>query len=231
MNLLIFLVEISLPDELLHQTIGALGMVPFKVTAVLQGRGNLLLHLIIPAFASMFLHGGWLHVLGNMWYLFIFGDNVEDKLGRSRFLGFYLACGLLAQIAQYALNPGGEVPMIGASGAIAGVLGAYLITWPAARIITVVPIFFMITFIELPALIVLGFWFIIQFFQGAASLGGAAFASGGVAYWAHVGGFAAGAGLIKLLSSRTSKKDRRRPPDRGSRGWQDRRSDFSDYFR
>jgi len=230
-NVLIFLLELSLPSETLRQVIMALGMVPERVTAVLQGEGKLLLHLIIPAFTSMFLHGGWIHLIGNMWYLFIFGDNVEGRLGRSQFLGFYLACGLCAQIAQYALSPGGQVPVIGASGAIAGVLGAYLICWPAARIITLLPIFFFITFVELPALVVLGFWFIIQFFQGAASLG-TTFASGGVAYWAHVGGFAAGAALIKLLSAdKKKRKDKRRPPDRRQRGWQDRQSDFTDYFR
>ena len=232
-NMLVFFGEISagyLQPEALRQMIMTLGMVPARVTGVLRGDGNLLLHLILPAFTSMFLHGGWIHVIGNMWYLFIFGDNVESRLGRSRFLGFYLACGLCAEAAQYALNSGGEVPMIGASGAIAGVLGAYLICWPAARIITLIPIFFMITFVELPALIVLGFWFIIQFFQGATSLG-ADFASGGVAYWAHVGGFAAGAALIKLLSADKKHKDKSKPPDRRQRGWEDGNSDFSDYFR
>jgi membrane associated rhomboid family serine protease len=154
----------------------------------------------------MFLHGGWLHLIFNMWYMFIFGDNVEGRLGHGLFLAFYLGCGLIAAGAQYLLGPGSTVPTIGASGAIAGLLGAYAVCWPRARVLSVVPVFFFLYFVELPALFLLGFWFLIQLVQGATSLG-VEFAHGGVAYWAHIGGFGAGALLIKLLP--VSRRPRR----------------------
>lgn len=204
-NAFIFLLELSLPREVLVDVLGRFGLVPSRAIDALQGRASVLLDLAIPAFSSMFLHGGWAHLLGNMWYLFIFGDNIEDRLGRPLYLMFYLMCGLLAAATQVALDPGSSRPIIGASGAIAGVLGAYLVCWPRARIITLVPVFYLITFVQLPAVFVLGFWFVIQLFQGALSLG-VGFASGGVAWWAHVGGFAAGALLIALLP----RKSRRR---------------------
>jgi membrane associated rhomboid family serine protease len=154
--------------------------------------------MLMPALTCMFMHGGWAHLLGNMWFLFIFGDNVEARLGRVTFLLFYLFCGLAASAAQYMLEPDSAIPVIGASGAIAGVLGAYAVCWPRARIITLVPIFVLITFVELPAAFVLGFWFVIQLLQGAASIG-LTYAHGGVAYGAHAGGFLVGAALMKLL--------------------------------
>ncbi|MBM3926317.1 MAG: rhomboid family intramembrane serine protease [SAR202 cluster bacterium] len=140
------------------------------------------------AFTSMFVHGGWLHIIGNMLYLWVFGDNIEARFGHLKFLLFYLAAGLAAVWAQVIINTNSEIPMVGASGAVAGVLGAYLVLFPQNRINTVV-IFFLITVIQLPALFVLGFWFILQLFSGIGSLG---VLEGGVAYWAHIGGFVLG---------------------------------------
>jgi membrane associated rhomboid family serine protease len=151
----------------------------------------------------MFLHGGWLHLIGNMWYLWIFGDNVEDRVGHIRFLAFYLLCGFGAGIAHTIINANTAVPSIGASGAIAGVLGAYLVSYPFARVLTLVPLFIFIQIIEIPAVIVLGLWFVIQFFNGTAALASTTAASaGGVAWWAHVGGFLLGVLLIGLFPRR-----------------------------
>ena len=140
---------------------------------------------------SMSLHGGWLHLLGNMLYLYIFGDNVEDRLGHLRYLVFYLLCGIAAGTAQAITNPGSTLPMVGASGAIAGVLGAYLIFFPTARVVTLVPVFFFLQIVEIPAVVLLVIWFGWQLLSGVATLGQQA-GMGGVAFFAHVGGFLAG---------------------------------------
>jgi membrane associated rhomboid family serine protease len=160
----------------------------------------------IPFVTSMFLHGGWLHLIGNMWYLWIFGDNIEDRLGHFTFLIFYLLCGLGAGIVHTILNYHTVVPAVGASGAIAGVLGAYLVSYPFARVMTLVPIFIFIQVIEIPAMIVLGLWFVMQFFYGTASLAATTASEGGVAWWAHVGGFVIGLILVGLFP----RKDRPR---------------------
>jgi len=158
----------------------------------------------LPFIASMFLHGGWLHLIGNMWYLWIFGDNVEDRLGHVRFLLFYLLCGIGAGIAHTLLNPASRIPSIGASGAIAGVLGAYFVTFPFAKVLTVVPILFFVQILEIPAILVLGLWFLMQFLYGTASLAVATSANtGGVAWWAHVGGFLIGIVLLRLMGRRS----------------------------
>jgi membrane associated rhomboid family serine protease len=150
--------------------------------------------------ASMFLHGGLLHVGSNMLYLWIFGDNVEDRLGHFRYLLFYLLCGFGATLAHAVFSATSRVPAIGASGAIAGVLGAYLVLWPHARVMTLIPIFFFITVRELPAIFILGFWFVLQLFSGVGSLGiPGAQDAGGVAYFAHIGGFVAGMVLIAVF--------------------------------
>jgi len=214
LNLFAFFIELGQSPEELGEFVERFGVVPFRVTAALRGEGSLLLAILIPTFTSMFLHGGWAHLLGNMWYLWIFGDNVEGRLGHVKFALFYLICGLAAAMTHYVLSPGSKLPTIGASGAIAGVLGAYAVCWPRARILTIVPIFYFIHFVELPALLVLGFWFLIQFVQGAASLG-VAFDHGGVAYWAHVGGFVAGVLLIKLLPGQRYKRRREQQWDIG----------------
>ena len=163
---------------------------------------------MIRIFVSMFLHGGLLHLGGNMLYLWIFGDNIEDRLGHARYLLFYLACGFVATMSHALVNPSSAVPAIGASGAIAGVLGAYLILFPHARVLTVIPIIVFITVREIPAIIVLGLWFVLQLFTGVGSIGAADEAAGGVAYFAHIGGFVAGMLLVMVLGGR------RRPPAR-----------------
>jgi membrane associated rhomboid family serine protease len=144
----------------------------------------------VTPLSSMFMHGGWLHIIGNMWFLWIFGDNVEDAFGHAGFIAFYLACGLGAAAMQFLLSMNSPIPMVGASGAISGVLGAYACFFPRARIVALVPIFVFIQFVELPAFLFILLWFLLQLVSGCASIGlGAA---GGVAFWAHVGGFIAG---------------------------------------
>jgi rhomboid family protein len=169
----------------------------------------------VTIFTSTFLHGGWLHLIGNMLYLWVFGNNVEDTIGRVRFLVFYLLCGLAAAVTHLVINGGSTAPTLGASGAIAGVLGAYLVLFPGARVSTLVPIFFFLTVYELPASVVLGFWFLMQVFSAVAGIGmlrtpGSAHA-GGVAVWAHVGGFVAGWVLIRLFGTPRPEPPRRRP--------------------
>jgi len=198
-NVTVFLFEFGMGQEQLTQFLYRYGLVPSYVTAALRGEAGIVGALVLPAFTSMFLHGGWLHLAGNMWFLFVFGDNVEGRLGHLLFLVFYLLCGLAASATQYVLSPGVALPTIGASGAVAGVLGAYVVCWPRARIVTLIPLFLFFYVVELPAAFVLGFWFLMQLLQGAASLG-VRFAHGGVAYGAHVGGFVVGMLLIRLLS-------------------------------
>ena len=149
------------------------------------------IHALVPLFSSMFLHGGWMHLLGNMLFLYIFGDNVEDRFGHLRYLIFYVVAGLAAALTQIYFNPVSEVPMVGASGAIAGVLGAYVFMFPKARVTTFIPIFIFFKILELPAYLFLGIWLLMQVFSGVLALGIGADA-GGVAWWAHIGGFAAG---------------------------------------
>jgi len=157
---------------------------------------------------SMFLHGGWLHVGGNMLYLWIFGDNVEDRLGHVRFLFFYLVCGVAAGMAHVLANPHSSAPTIGASGAIAGVLGAYFFLYPRARVLTLLPLGFYFQIIEVPALFFLGFWLLIQSVSGLASLAVRGEMVGGIAWWAHIGGFVAGAALGQLLKRREARQGR-----------------------
>jgi membrane associated rhomboid family serine protease len=203
-NITAFIYELSLGDNIegfLHEY----GIVPVSVLSWPVSEFSFT-SLALPFVTSMFLHGGWMHLIGNMWYLWIFGDNVEDRVGHVKFLLFYLLCGLGAGIVHTVLNAHTSVPSIGASGAIAGVLGAYLLSYPFARVLTLVPLFVFIQIIEIPAIIVLGLWFVMQFFNGAASLSATASDAGGVAWWAHVGGFLAGMLLIGLFP----RRDRRR---------------------
>ncbi len=197
-NLLVFLFEVSLGPYNRNALIEIYGLVPDQVR-------------FSAIITSMFLHGGWLHVLGNMWFLWIFGDNIEDLLGHGKFLVFYLLCGVAAAIGQVVANPYSTIPMVGASGAIAGVMGAYLVKFPRARVLTLVFILFFITTIEIPAPIILGYWFVIQLFSG---LGSASFAKthvsqGGTAFFAHVAGFLAGMVLVKVMGA-SSQYNRRR---------------------
>jgi membrane associated rhomboid family serine protease len=145
---------------------------------------------------SMFMHGSWMHIIGNMWFLWIFGNNVEDSMGRGRFVVFYLLAGLAAAAMQIATDPASPVPMVGASGAIGGVMGAYVVLYPRVRVHMLVFLGFFITTIGVPAYLMLGYWFVLQLLGGLPSLGGGA---GGVAFWAHVGGFVAGVALIYLF--------------------------------
>ncbi len=201
LNLLIFLREATLGPAGFRMLIQQLGMIPVHVTGFLTGAKGLgFTAAFLPFLTSMFLHGGWMHVIGNMWFLWIFGDNIEDHLGHFKYLIFYLACGLGAAAAQVVLTPHSQVPNVGASGAIAGVLGAYFVLYPRARVLIWFPIFF---FFYLPAWAMLGYWFLMQFLSGAAS--SVAYYSdtrGGIAFWAHVGGFLAGIVLIKLFPER-----------------------------
>ncbi len=196
MNALIFFYEFYLGDRL-GDFIRRYGLIPdnfFFYTETHQGG---LVERYGPFFTSMFLHGGWMHVISNMWYLWIFGDNIEDRLGRGRFFIFYILCGLAAGVAHLLLNADSKIPTVGASGAIAGIMGAYVVLYPRARVQTLIPIFIFIQFIEIPAFFFLGFWVLLQFFQGTASLMSAD--SGGVAWWAHLGGFVFGAVFVKLF--------------------------------
>ncbi len=179
------------------------GEVPAHLTAFLSGSPRYTLaQAVVPLFTSMFLHGGWMHVLGNMWFLYIFGDNVEDYLGHFKYLLFYITAGLLAMATQVAIYPYSNVPTVGASGAIAGVLGAYFLLYPRARVLT----WFFVFVLYLPAWIVLGEWFFLQFMAGAASLSTAGMRDvGGVAVWAHVGGFVAGMAMIKIFPQRARR--------------------------
>src|SRR5262245_25938872 len=204
-NVFVFFYELSLGSRGFERFVVQYGIVPTTVMAWPHSQVPFTM-VAVPFFTSMFLHGGWLHLIGNMWYLWIFGDNVEDRLGHFTYLVFYLLCGLGAGIVHTILNSQIDVPSIGASGAIAGVLGAYLVSYPGARVLTLLPIFIFWQVIEIPALVVLGIWFLLQFFYGAASLAAATANAGGVAWWAHVGGFLIGMIMVNFFP----RKDRPR---------------------
>lgn len=200
LNILIYFFQWTLGPRGEQAFINAYGEVPSHLAAFLAGSHRYTLgDVVIPFFTSMFLHGGWWHVLGNMWFLYIFGDNVEDYLGHFKYIVFYLLSGLLAMGTQVTIYPQSNVPTVGASGAIAGVLGAYFLLYPRARVLT----WFFVFVLYLPAWIVLGEWIVIQFFNGAAVLSMAPGRDiGGVAFWAHVGGFIAGMIMIKIFPER-----------------------------
>lgn len=186
-NVLVFLYQFSLGTRSGQAFVVEYGLIPANFAWA-----NVL--------TSMFLHGGILHVGGNMLYLWIFGDNVEDRMGHGRFLIFYLLCGVAAALAQAFTVPDSTVPMVGASGAIAGVMGAYFVLYPRSRIVTLVPIFFFIQLIEVPAIFFLGIWFLLQFLSGVGSLAAArGEVVGGIAFWAHVAGFAFGAAMVFIF--------------------------------
>jgi len=197
LNVAAFAYELSLGPAL-ERFIVAHGVVPARLVELL-GRGAWLA-AARSIVTSMFLHGGWLHLIFNMWFLWIFGDNVEDRLGRVRYLLLYLVTGAAATLAHVLSNSASTIPTVGASGAIAGVLGAYFVTYPRARVTTLIPVFVFIHIAELPAWVVLGMWFVLQFLSGALSLATTQASAGGVAWWAHIGGFAAGALLMPILS-------------------------------
>ena len=187
LNAVAFLFEVSLSEPALEEFMLAYGVVPARFSWLTLA-------------TSMFLHGGWLHFLGNMLYLWIFGDNVEDRLGHWRFVLFYLFCGAAAALAHVFMNPNSGIPTIGASGAIAGVMGAYLVLYPHSRVLALVPLFIIWEIIEVPAIIFLGIWFLMQFFSGVGSIAAEAGArTGGIAFWAHVAGFLAGMAAVLVL--------------------------------
>ena len=201
LNILVYLFQSSLDPRSYELFARQFGVVPSHLAAFLAGSPKYpLAAIVIPFFTSMFLHAGWMHVLGNMWFLYIFGDNVEDYLGHFKYLMFYVLCGLFAMATQVAMYPNSNLPTVGASGAIAGVLGAYFILYPRARVLT----WFFVFVLYLPAWIMLGEWFVLQFLAGAATLSMAQAGRdvGGVAVWAHVGGFVAGLVMVKLFPER-----------------------------
>ncbi|HUN87683.1 MAG TPA: rhomboid family intramembrane serine protease [Terriglobales bacterium] len=197
LNTLVYLFESALSPRAFSQFVGTFGVIPAHVTAALHGHGDPV-SAFVPILTSMFIHASWPHVIFNMWFLYLFGDNVEDYLGHFRYLLFYLLSGLAASWLQIVLNSHDTIPNIGASGAIAGVLGAYFILFPSARVLT----WIFILLIWLPAWVFLVVWFVGQFLSGAATSLASQTNHGGIAFWAHVGGFIAGLGLIKLFPTR-----------------------------
>ena len=193
LNGMAFYYELKLGEEGLFRFIHTWGLVPSQLASAPAAAWPTL-------FTSMFLHGGWFHILSNMWVLFIFGDNVENRMGSGRYLIFYLLCGIAAALTQTYLSMASTMPVIGASGAIAGVLGAYLILFPRSRIASLVPIFFIFTIVEVPAVLFLGFWFVSQLFSGWQSLHGADMSA--VAWWAHIGGFIFGMFAVHFFAQR-----------------------------
>ncbi len=196
-NFWAFFMELSLGPQLNH-FIRTYGLIPARysppVLSTLPARLT-----IAPIFVSMFLHGGWLHILGNMLFLFVFGRSIEDRFGHFPFLVLYLLSGVTAAVVQIVVSPGSRVPTIGASGAIAGVLGAYFICYPGARITTLIPLFVFFFTVQVPAVLLLGYWFLIQFVAGFAMLSIQTATAGGVAWWAHIGGFVCGLLLALVL--------------------------------
>ena len=204
LNILIFFYQWSMGPRAGAQFETIYGEVPSHLAAFLAGSPRYSLpQVVLPFFTSMFLHGGWMHVLGNMWFLYIFGDNVEDYLGHFQYLIFYLISGLVAMATQVTIYLHSNVPTVGASGAIAGVLGAYFILYPRARVLT----WFFVFVMYIPAWFVLGEWFVIQFLNGAATLSLAQTGRdiGGVAFWAHIGGFVAGVIMVKIFPERSRR--------------------------
>lgn len=196
-NCFVFFQEVSLNPDARDRMIHKYSLIPVRTVAFLEGQPVSPVPAIAPLITSMFLHGGWLHLIGNMWFLWIFGDNVEDRVGHVRYVLLYLVSGMAGAILQLLMSADSTVPNLGASGAIAGVMGAYLITFPGARIRTLVPLIIFFTTFDIPAYLVLLYWIALQFFNGFASIG--AQDQGGVAFFAHVGGFLAGIPLMLLL--------------------------------
>ena len=189
LNAVAWFFELTLPTDVLPDFLQVYGVVPASFHAP-------------TLLTSMFLHGSWMHVIGNMWYLWIFGDNVEDRVGHRRFIVFYLLCGIAAAIGQIVIDPGSMLPMVGASGAVAGVMGAYLVLYPRSRVLTLIPLVIFWEVIEVPATLLLGFWFLMQLFSAGAIAVTATTGGGGVAFMAHVAGFLCGIGGIFLFRQR-----------------------------
>lgn len=201
----VFLHELTLADNAIERLFNQFGIIPARFTS--SRRADWVGQTPVAAWSfltSQYLHAGWIHLLANVWTLSIFGDNVEDRMGPTRFLAFYTLCGVAAGITHCVFHPASTIPTVGASGAIAGVLGAYVLMYPMARVVTLVPVFFLPLFVDIPAFIYLGIWFVGQFFSGALALSSPEHV-GGVAWWAHIGGFVFG-----LLTHRLFFSKRRR---------------------
>ncbi|MCS6952740.1 MAG: rhomboid family intramembrane serine protease [Bryobacterales bacterium] len=206
-NSIVFLFELMMPEPVLQRFFYTFGIVPARYTHPdWAWLANLPANDYWPFLTSMFLHGGWTHILGNMWTLWIFGDNVEDRMGPVRFLLFYLVCGVLAGLVHWFTHPNSTVPTVGASGAIAGVMGAYFFMFPTARVIVFFPVLFLPVFFELPAVTYLAFWALSQVFSGTLALA-VPEQVGGVAWWAHVGGFVAGV-ILHFAFARRGRRHR-----------------------
>ena len=189
LNAVAWLYELTIPNDLLPVFLQLYGVVPADFSTP-------------TLISSMFLHGSWSHFIGNMWYLWIFGDNVEDRVGHGRFIAFYLLCGAVAALGHVAMDPSSTLPTIGASGAIAGVMGAYFVLYPQSRVLTLIPLIFYFEIIELPAVLLLGFWFVMQLFNAGVIAVTANSASGGIAFVAHVAGFVAGLAGVFVFRKR-----------------------------
>jgi len=189
LNSLAWLYELALPRDILPIFLQIYGVVPADFSAP-------------TLVSSMFLHGSWMHFIGNMWYLWIFGDNIEDRVGHGRFVVFYLLCGIVAALGHIAMDPESTLPTIGASGAIAGVMGAYFVLYPQSRVLTLIPLIIFYEIIELPAVLLLGFWFLMQLFSAGAIAVTTSTASGGVAFMAHIAGFLMGMGGVFVFRRR-----------------------------
>jgi len=189
LNAALWLYELTIPNDVLPVFLQLYGVVPADFSTP-------------TLVSSMFLHGSWSHFIGNMWYLWIFGDNVEDRVGHGRFIAFYLLCGLVAALGHVAMDPSSTLPTIGASGAIAGVMGAYFVLYPQSRVLTLIPLVFYIEIIELPAVLLLGFWFVMQLFNAGVIAVTANSSSGGIAFVAHVAGFVAGLAGVFVFRKR-----------------------------
>jgi membrane associated rhomboid family serine protease len=205
-NVVIFIYQIRLPDHAAQIFVNTYAVIPAKIQLALAGHRYTLTQALLPLFTCMFLHAGWLHIIGNMWFLWIFGANVEDRMGPLAYLIFYLLCGVGSSIAQTAFSWGSHIPALGASGAISGVLGAYIVFFPTSQIYTLVTLFIIWFRARIPAIVFIGLWFVLQALSAFGSLGGAGrVEEGGVAWWAHIGGFALGLLLAKIIPWRNPR--------------------------
>ncbi len=221
-NALAFLFELTMPEARLDEFLTVFGVVPRRYSQPDWAASVGFTASFLPFLTSMFLHGGWLHILGNMWTLWIFGDNIEDRMGPVRFTIFYLLCGLIAGAAHWLTNMQSTVPAIGASGAIAGVLGAYFLMFPRASVVVLVPIVLVPLFFQIPAILYLGIWMLTQVFSGVGSLASVEDAAG-VAWWAHIGGFVAGMILGPLFVRGRDSRHPWQPDEYGLEGaWRPR---------
>jgi membrane associated rhomboid family serine protease len=200
LNVAVFFYELSLPPRQGQALVFAFGLTPAQMQLLFASPGISLGQAFLPMLTSMFLHGGWMHLLGNMLFLWVFGGGVEEALGHFQYVVFYLFCGVGAAIVHTVFNWGSRIPTVGASGAISGVMGAFIVLFPRARVTTLIPALFLFFTVQIPAVLMMGYWFFIQVFSGVASLGVSG--QGGVAWWAHVGGFLLGAFLAAGMRKR-----------------------------